>query len=113
MTRLTTLALLVGMSACAPAFAQAVDTCHGATKHPHEEAVEALSGEYGEAVVGVMLEVPQNETHAADVITLWANEETGTWSLTLTDTNMMTCLISYGEDIELIQFMEVPQGTMN
>lgn len=113
MTRLLVATLIAGMSACTPVLAQTSDTCNGSPKFTNEEAVEALSTEYGESPIAFFLESQQSETHVPGVITIWVNEETGTWSVTLTDPNSMTCLVTYGDDFSLSIVFDAPQGTLH
>lgn len=62
----------------------------------HEKIVEALSSQYGEAAHAMGLS--QDDT----VMELYASKDTGTWTLTVTLPNGMTCLVATGKNFEQV-----------
>lgn len=85
--RLTTSALVFGMAALAPPFAEAQSKCG-----PREVFVAKLTDQYKETSKGVGLASP------TQVVEFWVSEETGTFSVLLTYPNGMTCLIATGRN---------------
>ena len=92
------LLLLPLVLASTPAFAQ--QNCGNS-----EQIHRMLSEQYRESrqVVGVVNE--------QSVLEVWANTESGTWTILITRTNGMSCLAAYG--ISYTTAAPVPEGTMN
>lgn len=82
------LVTLLAIAACAPAYAQ-TDLCAS-----HSAFVQSLADSYGEArhMFGVV-----NETQ---VIEVFANGRTGTWTLLVTGPDGTSCMASSGTDFD-------------
>jgi hypothetical protein len=81
----------------APASAQGQSMCAQRT-----QVVGMLASRYGESVRGMGL-ANQNR-----VIEIFASEETGTWTITMTMPNGMTCLMASGRHYETVAAL--PEG---
>jgi len=90
------IAALMTFSACAPAAAQQ-SMCAA-----REQVVGMLESRYSETVRGRGL---ANESR---VIEIWASDEAGTWTITMTMPNGMTCLMASGQHYETI--VPEPEG---
>ncbi len=95
MSRLTVplAAALLTVSACAPAYA---GPC-GA----RQAVVDRLANAYGETVQSMGLGSNNG------IVEVYASPETGTWTITVTMPNGMTCLVASGQAFEDIN---TPQG---
>lgn len=62
-----------------------------ATCHPRDGIVTQLQDRYGEAQQGAGL------TQAGRVVEIWANPETGTWTILVTRPNGVSCAVAAGE----------------
>lgn len=67
-----------------------VSTAQAQTCAPRQNVESALTERYGEQVVGRALD-SNNQ-----VMEVWASEETGTWTITITRPNGLTCLVASG-----------------
>ena len=82
--------------AASPAFAQ--QNCG-----PRPAVVEFLAGpQYGEAIAGQAM-------GDMGLYELWGNEETGTWTITVTDPNGLMC-VRFSGDGGFVVPVKVPQG---
>lgn len=79
------LAALLALGACTTATAQS--DCA-----PRDTAVEYLSEQWGEAIVGAGLESPTS------ILEVWVAEETGTWTIVRTTPDGMSCIVASGTD---------------
>lgn len=81
--------------------AEAQDLRHCA---PRDQVIERLMGKYGEA--------PQALGIAANnsVLEVFASEDTGTWTITVTMANGVTCLIASGDAFERLPGVGLPKG---
>ncbi len=89
MFKTTTLGLLaVGAMALTtlPATAQSRGNCA-----PHEQVVELLADRWGESRQSIAL------SSQGAVIETFASEETGTWTITMTNPGGPTCLVASGQ----------------
>lgn len=59
-----------------------------------ERVLTQLTGKYGEARQGMGLAANNS------VVEVFASEETGTWTITVTSPNGMTCLVASGQSYE-------------
>ena len=74
---------------CAPAYAQAPANCA-----PRDVVVDRLASKYGESRQSMGL----GANNA--VIEVFASDETGTWTITVTSAHGMTCLVASGQAFE-------------
>lgn len=91
------LALLFSITLAMPAFGQA--SCAD-----REVVVKMLADDYGESIQSIG--IGQN----GSVIEVYANEETGTWTVLLTRPNGITCLMASGHAYEYVS-EKVKTGT--
>jgi protein-S-isoprenylcysteine O-methyltransferase Ste14 len=61
----------------------------------HERVSERLTDGWGEHVIAMAL------SGSAALVEIWANHETGTWSITVTVPDGQTCLVSSGEGFSM------------
>lgn len=87
-TKLTISAALVAATLSGPAYA--------ANCAPRETVVDRLAEKYGESRQSMGL----GANNA--VIEVFASEETGTWTITVTSVHGMTCLVASGQAFESI-----------
>ncbi len=85
--------LLAALTACAPA--------HATTCAARDAVLERLSQHYGETVQSMGLASNNG------ILEVFASPETGTWTITVTLPNGMTCLVASGEAYESVA---VPPG---
>lgn len=83
--RIATSALVFGMLATAPP-ALAAPVCA-----PREQLVSQLENKYGEAQHGAGLK------DAVAVYEIWTSDQTGTWTIMMTRTDGISCIIASGE----------------
>lgn len=89
---LPTLVLGLGVAAvAAPAFAQNAANCGNRT-----QVVERLAEGYGETRQSIGLGANNR------VVEVFASLETGTWTITVTMPNGMTCLVASGQAFEAV-----------
>ena len=71
--------------------------------HPHNVVQAGLAAKYGETRHGMGLSSP------TQIMELWANDKTGTWSITVSDPAGMTCMIWSGQGfVALAEPLPVP-----
>jgi hypothetical protein len=63
---------------------------------PRDQVVRLLADEYGETRQG--MGAAANNT----VMEVYASAETGTWTITVSDTRGMTCLVASGEGYQVL-----------
>ena len=88
------LAPLLSLTACAPSYA--------ATCAERQTVIDRLSGRYGERVQSMGLGANNG------IVEVFASDETGTWTITVTMPNGITCLVASGQAYETIT---QPDGT--
>ena len=72
---------------------------------PRDQVVERLAGKYGETRQSMGL----GSNNA--VMEVFASDETGSWTITVTMTNGMTCLVASGQAFEeLVEVLAVPDS---
>lgn len=64
---------------------------------PREAVTERLNERYGETRLGAGL-----AGDSSVVLEIWANQETGSWTITATNVNGVTCLIASGEAYQTV-----------
>lgn len=98
--KLLTLSLGVGAILLSTQFAYS----QGANCAPRAAVVDRLSTAYGE--------VRQSMGLAANnaVIEVFASEETGTWTITVTTSNGQTCLVASGQAFEELAERLIPES---
>ena len=69
-----------------------------------EEMTGRLKQAFGEAQTGLGL------VSAAQVLEVWSSEETGTWTILMTDTSGQTCLVAAGEAWKTVPIEAVMRG---
>ena len=69
-----------------------------------EEMTERLKRTFGEAQTGLGL------VSAARVLEVWSSEETGTWTILMTDPDGQSCLVAAGEAWKTVPWNEVVMG---
>lgn len=77
---------LMTLTACAPA--------HAATCAARETVVDRLANAYGETVQSMGLGANNG------IVEIFASTQTGTWTITVTMPNGMTCLVASGQAFE-------------
>lgn len=81
---ISSLAIAASLSACvAPAFAQSPNC------YPREAAVSGLTNTHGESVVAY-------GASSNVLVEFWGSEETGSWTITTTDTEGRMCIAAVG-----------------
>lgn len=60
---------------------------------PRETVVERLQSEYGETRKSIGL-----GNDASTIVEVFASDDSGTWTITVTSTSGVTCLIASGQD---------------
>lgn len=99
--RLLALSLTFGMAAMAP-------PAHAANCAMREAVVERLQSKFSEQLTVGGLQGGQN---AQSVVEIWASDETGTFTVLLTNANGISCIVAAGTDFfEAIPVM-MPVGT--
>ncbi|MDP5217439.1 hypothetical protein Q5Y75_09445 [Ruegeria sp. 2205SS24-7] len=63
---------------------------------PREVVLDRLSEKYGESRRGIGL------VQQGSVMEVFASDDTGTWTITVTLTNGMTCLVASGQSYEAL-----------
>lgn len=72
---------------------------------PRDQVVERLASKYGETRQSMGL----GSNNA--VMEIYASDETGTWTITVTMTNGMTCLVASGDAFEpLEEALAIPES---
>ena len=64
--------------------------------YPHAVLQAGLAAKYGETRHGMGLSSP------TQIMELWANDKTGTWSITVSDPAGITCMIGQGQGYEAL-----------
>lgn len=82
-----------------PAVAQQARNC-GA----RESVIDRLSSKYGESRQSIGMATKGR------VVEVFASDETGTWTITVTTANGMTCLIASGQSFENVDEPARPAG---
>lgn len=82
-----------------PVLAQQQQNC-GA----RDAVVDRLSSKYGESRQSIGM-APKGR-----VVEMFASQETGTWTITVTTPNGMTCLVASGQSYESLQEPAKPAG---
>ncbi|MGR3270905.1 hypothetical protein DU478_02820 [Thalassococcus profundi] len=99
MTRFLLLASLLAIPATAPPALAATAQCA-----PRERVVERLASTYGETRQSIGL----GANNA--VIEVFASTESGTWTITVTTTEGLTCLVASGQAFETMAEALPPPG---
>ncbi len=71
---------------------------------PRDVVVERLSDGYGESRQSIGLGAQ------GAVVEVFASDETGTWTITVTDPNGLTCLVASGQSFETLAEALPPKG---
>lgn len=89
MHRVTLAALILGLSGTAATVtaAAAQDLACGS----RGEMTDRLKRSFGEVQTGLGM------ISSAQVLEVWSSEETGTWTILMTDTNGQSCMVAAGE----------------
>ena len=90
---------VLALSISGPALAQA-NNCA-----PREKVVDRLASKYGETRQSMGLGTNNS------VVEVFASSDTGTWTITITRTDGMTCLVASGQAFEALAEMLPPDGT--
>jgi len=80
------------LAATGPSFAQSSGAC--AMRHP---VIERLAATYGETRQSIGLGANNQ------VVEVFASRETGTWTITVTNPNGLTCLVASGQAYEALE----------
>lgn len=98
--RLTSAGLLFGVLATAPpAFASACGL--------RENVVDRLQSQYSEALTAGGLQAGRN---VQTVVEVWASEETGTFTVMLTNARGVSCIVATGTDFFTQAIEAEPEG---
>ena len=89
--QIVSLGLWIGATALAGAAQAQTATCAD-----RDNVVERLAAEYGETRQAIGL------ASSSQVMELFASEETGSWTITVTRTDGMTCLVAAGQHYEAL-----------
>lgn len=84
--------------------AQQVSAEGGRNCAPRPAVIERLAGAYGETRQSIGLGAQ------GIVVEVFASQATGTWTITATLPNGMTCLVASGESFEAVAEVLPPQG---
>ena len=90
----------MGLGCAAPQIAQAQANCA-----PRDIVVERLAEQYGESRQSIGL------GHNNAVMELFASHDTGTWTITVTTVNGLTCLVASGQAFEAVMEALPAQGS--
>jgi hypothetical protein len=71
---------------------------------PRDVVLDRLSDKYGESRRGIGL------VHQGSVMEVFASDATGTWTITVTLPNGMTCLVASGQSYETLAEAAPAQG---
>ena len=93
------LPIFVSMSMCAAAPVTAQSNCS-----PRDQVVERLASKYGESRQSIGM-APKGR-----VVEVYASLETGTWTITVTMPNGITCLVASGQSFENLDEAVEPAG---
>ncbi|HET7410999.1 MAG TPA: hypothetical protein VFJ13_12445 [Paracoccaceae bacterium] len=69
-----------------------------------EEMTDRLKQSFGEAQTGLGL------ISAAQVLEVWSSDETGTWTILMTDTDGQSCLVAAGESWKTVPVEAIIKG---
>ena len=69
---------------------------------PRQAFVTGVGSQFGESRQSIGM------ASRGVIAEMWANAETGTWTITITSTDGMTCLVLHGDDFEALD--ESPHG---
>lgn len=97
------LALFLGVGATI--LASGMATAQQRNCAPRDAVVERLASKYGESRQSIGL----GSNNA--LVEVFASDETGTWTITVTNTSGMTCLVAAGQAFEALA--EAPLGLEN
>ena len=89
--QIVSLGLCIGATALAGAAQAQTATCAD-----RDNVVERLAAEYGETRQAIGL------ASSSQVMELFASEETGSWTITVTRTDGTTCLVAAGQNYEAL-----------
>ena len=95
-----TSALIIATAALAPLSAQA----QGQNCGNRDLVVERLTNKYGESRQSIGM-APKGR-----VVEVFASQETGTWTITVTMPNGITCLVASGQSFENLDEPVAPAG---
>ena len=70
---------------------------------PRVSVLATLQGKYGESL-------QSRGTANGRLIEMWANAETGSWTVTVTQAGGPTCLLGAGENFERVDAAPAPMG---
>ncbi len=87
------------VSLTTPAFAQQQQNCGS-----RDTVVDRLSSKYGESRQSIGM-APKGR-----VVEVFASQETGTWTITVTTANGMMCLVASGQSYESLEEPAKPAG---
>ena len=96
MTRTSKMLHLGALTAAAALFAASDALAQGRNCAPRDAVVERLAEGYGESRQSMGL----GANNA--VIEIFASQETGTWTITVTTPNGLTCLVASGQSFETL-----------
>ncbi len=85
--RIAASALVFGMVATAPPVSAQPTTCG-----PRDRIVGQLSEKYGEIRQGAGLR------SATQILEVWSSKKTGSWSVLITDSNGVSCIMAAGQN---------------
>ena len=71
---------------------------------PHDRIVERLGERYGESRQSIGLGADNS------IVEVFASAETGTWTITVTRPNGLTCLVAAGNAFETLAEAPAPKG---
>ena len=103
-TLAATLVLGTAVAAVTASAAGAPDTAQDLACGSREEMTERLKRSFGEAQTGLGL------ISAAQVLEVWSSEETGTWTILMTDTDGQSCLVAAGESWKTVPVEALIKG---
>lgn len=97
-------ALLLGATTTAITATATATTAQTLACGKRDEMVGRLQSNFGEAQTGLGL------ISEARVLEVWSSEETGTWTILMTDAGGETCMVAAGEAWKSMPFQTVMKG---
>ena len=91
-----------GIAAALAVFAMSSAQAQETQCAPRQAVIEALGERFGEARQSVGMD------SRGVVAEVWANQATGTWTMTITGPEGITCIVAHGDGFEALD--ESPQG---
>lgn len=99
-----TLATALVLGAAATAITTTAATAQTMACGARDEMIDRLKRTFGEAQTGMGL------ISEARILEVWSSEETGTWTILMTDADGQTCMVAAGEAWKTVPVETVMKG---